>query len=274
MTHANPEAEAQKTLAMFKDSAECKTDMTHVWAEMARESRGFGGGTADDQAYFNKVAQGLKASGLMPELTIEYARMHQDDLTGDNGQIGKHDIGTWEHERKAENHRITPVEQALIDGLKTNFDAIKNSTKLNQDPTDGITDYELNNYQAWRSQERHAREQKQQDTQEKNREAQDMLRGMRDSNGAPSQLFGKLSDHGVITPDTLQKALDFDNEERFRNHYKGQSYLNGQDRAVIIELQNNMGEMTSRRGLLGIHRSDNKLTMNDIVRYAKDHGGT
>jgi hypothetical protein len=241
---------------------------------MAQESKGFGGGSAEDKAYFNAVSQGLKASGLLPELTIQYARLHHDDLMGDNDQIGKHDINQWQHTRMAENHRITPVEQELIDGMKNHFDAIRTSTKLFQPHTDGITDYEMDNYQAKRSQERHAREQQQQATNQTNHEAADMLHGLQDSNGQASALFHKLCVNGVITPDSIQKALDFDNEERFRNHNQGKSYLGYQDRVVIGELQKDMDDMTQRRGPRGSTHSDDQLTLNDVVQYAKAHGGT
>jgi hypothetical protein len=270
--HLNPESEAQKTVAAFRDSAENKSNISAVWQQMATESKGFRGGSADDKAYFNAVSQGLKASGLLPELTIQYARLHHDDLMGDNDQIGKHDINQWEHTRMAENHRITPVEQELIDGMKNHFDAIKSSTKLFQRHTDGITDYEMDNYQAKRSQERHAREGTHEQAQELHNSAQNMLNGLTANNGL---LFKKLSEGQsgkTITPDSLDKAWDVDEANRAVGK---PSYLNYQERVVLQQLKAHISDMTERPYVWGhIHKCDNHLTMADVVAYAKAHGGT
>ena len=87
-----------------------------------------------------------------------------------------------------------------------------------------------------------------------------------------NELFGKLSVHGVVTQDSIDNAINFDNDERFRNHNKGKSYLNGQDRTVINELEKHMDDMTKRRGARGSTHSDDQVTQADIANYAQQNG--
>lgn len=273
MTKLNPEAEAQKTVASFRDAAEKHTTIQQVWGEMAQESKAFGHGSAADKAYFHAVTEGLKKQGLLPELTVAYAQWNKPHMLNDDGDLSKPMIDYWQGKRQTENGRVCEVEQALISNLKDSFNKMRaiGHSKVGDFDHKGITDEDLKAVNAEFSKARHKKEQDDSKEATISNDAKfinHQLLDPRKDDG--SVLFDKLSGGGkAITLDSIDKAVEFDDQDRARNwshHAKGwKSYLNGQDRTAIKELQNQYFD--------DIAQHDGSITKDDLNRYLAKHSG-
>lgn len=282
MSNLKPEVEAQKTVASFKEAAEKHTTIAKVWDEMAKDSKDFGHGTAKDKAYFHAVTEGLKKEGLLPEITVAYAQWHKSDMPNDNGDVGKHHIDSWTRVRKAENHRVCEVEQALIDNLKSSYDSMKTTAqqKTRDYGHSGLSDTDLDKLGTEYAKIRHGNEARAQQEAQVTATAQQMKHELFDPRkNDQSVLFDKLSrENGgkYITLDSMQNAVNYDAQNRANQYKKGDwhSFLNREDHQAIDTLQRTFNDISP---LLGGGRSgqrhSDKITREDLDRYLAAHGG-
>ncbi len=283
MSNLNPEAEAHKTVASFKEAAEKHTTIAKVWDEMAKDSKDFGHGTAKDKAYFHAVTEGLKKEGFLPEMTVAYAQWHKSEMPNDNGDLGKNHIDGWSRLRKVENHRVCEVEQALLDNLKSSYDSMKKTAqwKTHDYDHDGLNDKDLNTVNAEFSKTRHANENRAAHEAQVNADAQQLKHGLLDPRKDDgSTLFDKLSKENggkFVSSESIQNALNYDLQNRqnqYKPHSNFHSYLNYQDHKAIDMLQRSFDDIAplTGGGRSGQRHSD-KISRDDLDRYLNAHGG-
>lgn len=284
MSNLNPELEAQKTVSSFREAAERHTTIEKVWDEMAKESKQFGRGSAQDKAYFHAVTEGLKKEGLLPELTVSYAQWHKVDMTNDDGDVGKTHIKGWERLRKLENGRVCEVEQALLENLKNSYDSMKKTAerKTHNYDHNGLNDKDLNVLGTEYSRARHEREQRAEHEARVNADAQDLRHKLLDPRKADGTvLFDKLAKANggaYISSSSIEDAESYDAKNRDLQYRSGDrnwhSYLNGQDRTAILKLERYFNDISalSGGGRSGAHHAD-RITRQDLDRYLAAHGG-
>ena len=283
MSNLNPEVEAQKTVASFKEAAEKHTTIAKVWDEMAKDSKEFGHNSAKDKAYFHAVTEGLKKEGLLPEMTVAYAQWHKGEMPNDNGDVGKHRIDSWARWRKVENGRVCEVEQAFLDNLKSSYDSMKTlaQSKTRDYNSKGLSDRDLDALGTAYAKVRHDNEARAQQEEQVTATAQKMkheLLDPRKDNG--SVLFDKLSrENGgrYITMESMQNAVTYDTQNRANQYQKGgkwQSFLNHEDHEAIFNLQSKFNDIAPvvGGGRSGQRHSD-KISREDLDRYFAAHGG-
>ncbi|HEY9682175.1 MAG TPA: hypothetical protein V6C89_13465 [Drouetiella sp.] len=284
MSKLNPEVEAQKTVQSFREAAEKHTSIENVWGEMAKDSKQFGRGSAQDRAYFHAVTEGLKKEGLLPELTVAYAQWHKADMPNDNGDVGKNHIDGWAKMRKLENGRVCEVEQAFIDTLKTSYDSMKKTAERKTGDYDhnGLSDRDLNVVNAEFSKARHANESRIAHEAQVNADAQQLKHGLLDPRKDDGTvLFDKLAKANggaFISSSSIEDALSYDVKNRDMQHHAGDknwhSYLNYQDHVAIEKLQqyfNDISPLTGG-GRSGARHAD-KVGRDDLDRYLAAHVG-
>lgn len=283
MSNLNPEAEAHKTVASFKEAAEKHTTIAKVWDEMAKDSKDFGHGTAKDKAYFHAVTEGLKKEGLLPEMTVAYAQWHKSEMPNDNGDVGKNHIDGWSRLRKLENHRVCEVEQALLDNLKSSYDSMKSLAQRKTRDYDhtGLSDNDLDSVNAEFSKNRHANEDRAAHEAQVNTEAQQLKHGLLDPRKDDGTvLFDKLSKENggkFISAESIQNALNYDLQNRqnqYKPHSNWHSYLNYQDHQAIEMLERTFDDIAplTGGGRSGQRHCD-QISRNDLERYLAAHGG-
>lgn len=282
MSNLNPEVEAQKTVASFKEAAEKHTTIAKVWDEMAKDSKDFGHGTAKDKAYFHAVTEGLKKEGLLPEMTVAYAQWHKADMSNDNGDVGKYRIDRWNKDRKLENGRVCEVEQALINNLKSSYDSMK--TAAQRENFDffghpGLNDRDLDALGAKYAKARHGNEARAQQESQVIATAQQLKHELFDPRKDDgSVLFDKLSrENGgkYITLESMKNAVDYDAQNR-HNQYKKDgwhSYLNHEDHQAIDTLQRKFDDIAPIVGGGRYQRHSDQIKREDLDRYLAAHGG-
>ncbi|MBS1956366.1 MAG: hypothetical protein JST89_19420 [Cyanobacteria bacterium SZAS-4] len=282
MSNLNPEVEAQKTVASFREAAEKHTTIAKVWDEMAKDSKDFGHNSAKDKAYFHAVTEGLRKEGLLPEITVAYAKWHRPEMPNDNGDLGKHHIDNWERTRKAENGRVCEVEKALIDNLKSSYDSLKTTAQRENFDFfghDGLNDKDLDKLSEKFAKTRHGNEARAQQESQVTITAQQMKHELFDPRKDDGTvLFDKLSrENGgkYITLDSMKNAVDYDLQNR-HNQFKKEgwhSYLNREDHQAIYTLQQTFDDIAPIVGGGRYQRHADKITREDLDRYLSAHGG-
>jgi len=264
----NPEADAAKTVEQFREVANGHASMQDVWNKMAAESKSLGGGSKQDHAYFKAVDEGLKKSGLLPEISIKYAQWHKDDLSNDNGQIGPKDIRQWSFQRQTENGRVTEVEKDFINQLSTGYtDIYKKGRSLTHDyDAPHITADMLKAVDQKYVDDRHKADQMAEKKVEDRALAAELLQSF---TADGNKLFNKVSRHNncqFIDQESIESASNYDLNNRAMSHERGQkwhSYLDYKDHASINRLTNNMGRLSHGTG---------QVTLADIQNFAKQQG--
>lgn len=274
-TKLNPEVEAQKTVNSFREAAEKNTSIDKVWDEMAKDSKEFKQGSAQDKAYFHAVTEGLRKQGLLPEITVAYAQWHKDKMANDDGDVGKNRIDDWALRRKVENGRRCEVEQALLDNLKNTYDDMRKTAKEKTHNTyhKGLDDKDLSVVKDDFAKKRHEKEANDAHEARVSHDAKQLRHAMfdpRKDNG--SVLFDKLSSStkgAYISRESIDEAIRYDDQYREHQYKKGNfhSYLDGADRRNIVLLKQYFDDIAPA-DKDGNHTS---FTKSDLQNYLKKH---
>jgi hypothetical protein len=261
-----PDVEAKKTIEKFHGVAEGTTSMQEAWNMMATDSKAFKMGSQKDHEYFKAVDEGLRKSGLMPELTIKYAQMHKDDLEDGRGDIAPRDIRNLADHRMVENHRLTEVERDFLGQLSSNFQDFKKMGErlTGEYSSRSINDTMLDPIDRKLAGDRHHA------LAEAQRKAIDTATAneiSRDFSAGGGRLFRALSDSNggrFIDQNSINSALEYDTVNRQRadaSHQKHwHSYLNYEDHVAVQRLEGKMDVISHSTG---------RVTQADIAAFAK-----
>jgi hypothetical protein len=264
---AAPDTEAAKTVEKFREVANGTATMQDAWKVMSTDSKIFGRDSAKDHAYFKAVDEGLKKSGLLPEITVKYAQWHKDDLCNDDNQIGRKDIREWRYQRQMQNGRVTEVEGDLINNLSTSYkDMYNKGRKLTDDyDSKGITDAMLAKLDTNYAESRHKSEADQEKKAEDRALAAGLVKNFSANGGALYNKLAQANGGRYIDQASIDSACDYDLSNRQRAKVPGQkwhSYLDYNDHVWLCKLQDNMTRISG----------NGHVTLNDLQEFAKKQG--